>query len=228
MSPRGTRQTAAVSLAGFRFAARILVLGVLAIGTLAAWRWRAILDPNAITIAIDRYPAAPLGFLILHILASLLFIPRTLLALVAGLLFGMGGGILWAEVGSVAGAVAGFLIARYVCSGLIATVRGTRFVPALERVERGGWRAVALLRLIPIMPHSLANYGLGFTRLPLGAYAFGSLIGQLPMTIAYVELGVAGERYLLGGAGWMKPTLIGAAALSLSLALPAYSRWRSR
>ena len=41
-------------------------------------------------------------------------------------------------------------------------------------IERGGWRAVALLRLIPIMPHSLANYGLGLTALPLGAYRDGA------------------------------------------------------
>jgi uncharacterized membrane protein YdjX (TVP38/TMEM64 family) len=228
MPSQGTKQTAVVPLAGFRFAARIFLLGLIVIGALAAWRSRAFLDPVAITAVIDRYPAAPFGFLVFHILASLLFIPRTVLAVVAGFLFGMGGGILWAEVGSVAGAVAGFLIVRYMSSGLIVTAGGTRFASVLERVERGGWRAVALLRLIPIMPHSLANYGLGLTRLPLGAYAFGSLIGQLPMTIAYVELGVAGERYLLGGVEWMKPTLIGAVALSLSLFFPAYSRWRSR
>jgi len=95
-------------------------------------------------------------------------------------------------------------------------------------VERGGWRAVALLRLIPIMPHSVANYGLGLTALPLGAYAFGSLIGQLPLTIAYVELGAAGERLMTGGTGWIEPTLIGFAALSLSLLFSAYFGRRSR
>jgi uncharacterized membrane protein YdjX (TVP38/TMEM64 family) len=85
-----------------------------------------------------------------------------------------------------------------------------------------------VLRLIPVMPHSLANYGLGLTQLPLGAYAFGSLVGQLPMTIAYVDLGAGGGRLMLGSAGWLEPTLIGLAALSLSLLIPAYSRWRAR
>ncbi len=191
------------------------------------WLWRAVLDPVAITAAIERSPAAPLGFLALHIVASLLFVPRTLLALVAGLLFGVGWGIFWAEIGSAAGAVAGFLLARYVSSGPIDVDRGARIEPILQRVERGGWRAVAMLRLIPIMPHSLGNYGLGLTRLPLGAYAFGSLIGQLPMTIAYVDLGAAGGQLMLGGANWLAPTLIGLAALCLSLSIPAYFRWRS-
>jgi uncharacterized membrane protein YdjX (TVP38/TMEM64 family) len=229
MTQEGERLAAAVvPLASLHRTARICMLGVLAIGSLSAWHWRAVLDPLAIVAVIERYPGAPLLFLAFHILASLLFVPRTLLALAAGVLFGTAGGIFWAGIGSVAGAAAGFLVARYLYSGLADVVRGSPFGFALERVERGGWRSVALLRLIPIMPHSVANYGLGLTRLPLGAYAFGSLIGQLPMTIAYVELGVAGERYLTGSAGWVMPTLVGALAISLLLLLPAYSRWRSR
>jgi len=215
-------------LVGFCRAARLLVLALLAIGIVAAWLWRAVLDPVMITAAVQHYPAAPLVFLATHVAASLLFIPRTLLAVVAGLLFGIGWGIFWAEIGSVAGAIAGFLMARYVNSGPIDLDRGARLRSILEQIERGGWRAVAMLRLIPVIPHSLANYGLGLTRLTLGAYASGSLIGQLPMTIAYVELGAAGQQLVLGGPLWLKPTLIGLSALSLSLLIPAYTRWRAR
>lgn len=228
MTPKPGGAATADLLVGLRRATRFTVLGLIAIGAIAAWHWKTVLDPLAITTAIARYPAAPLGFLAVHIAASLVFIPRTVLAIVAGLLFGTGWGIVWAELGSVAGAAAGFLLARYVSSGLIDFQLSSRVRSVLEWVERGGWRAVALLRLIPIMPHSVGNYGLGLTTLPLGAYAFGSLIGQLPMTIAYVELGAAGERLLAGGIGWIEPTLIGSAALSLSLLLSAYFRRRSR
>jgi uncharacterized membrane protein YdjX (TVP38/TMEM64 family) len=217
-----------VRLIGLPRAARLLAFGVIAVGAAAAWRWRQALDPIAITALIDRYPLAPLGFLGIHVLASLLFVPRTLLALVAGLLFGVGWGIFWAEMGSVAGAVAGFLIGRYINSGLIDLERSAGAGPILKRVEREGWRAVAFLRLIPVVPHSVANYGLALTRLPLGDYAFGSLIGQLPMTIAYVELGAAGERWLRGTPGWIEPTLIGLAVLSLLLLMSAGSWWRAR
>jgi uncharacterized membrane protein YdjX (TVP38/TMEM64 family) len=199
----------------------VVLLGLLAIGAASVWRWRAILDPTTITAAIDRYPAAPLGFLAVHTAASLLFIPRTLLAIVAGLLFGIGWGIVWAASGSVAGAVAGFLVARYINSGLIDL---RRLGPLADKVERGGWRAVAMLRLIPVIPHSLANYALGLTRLSLGAYALGSLLGQLPMTVAYVDLGAAGERLMLGGPSWVEPTAIGLVALVLSMLIPAIAR----
>lgn len=224
-----TKDTPATALGlpvlGLRRTVRLVLLGLLAIGATAVWRWRAVLDPMTITGAIGRSPLAPLGFLAVHIAASLLFIPRTLLAIVAGLLFGMGWGIMWAASGSVAGAIAGFLVARYINSGLIDA---GRLGPVVAQVERGGWRAVAVLRLIPVIPHSLANYALGLTRLPLAAYAFGSLLGQLPMTVAYVDLSAAGGRLMLGGASWIEPTLVGLAALSLSLLIPAIARRRAR
>src|ERR1700730_3045983 len=105
-------------IAGFRRAARFALPALLAAGAVAVWRWRGVLDPTTIGAAIARYPAAPLGFLAVHIAASLLFVPRTLLAIVAGLLFGTGWGIVWAASGSVAGAVAGFLVSRYMSSGV--------------------------------------------------------------------------------------------------------------
>ncbi len=91
---------------------------------------------------------------------------------------------------------------------------------------------VAVVRLVPIIPHSLSNYALGLTRVRLGAYVFGSLLGQLPLTIAYADLGAAGERALLGGADWpyevLWPSLIGFVALALSLLIPAVARRRLR
>ncbi len=223
------QETAALGhpLTGFRWAGRLLLIGLVTIGGAAAWRCGAALDPTAIIAVIERYPATPLWFLAVHIAASLLFVPRTLLAIVAGSLFGIGWGIVLAALGSLAGAAVGFLVARYVNSGLIDLDHGARVGPILERVAGGGWRSVALLRLIPFVPHSLANYGLGLTRLPFRAYALGSLVGQLPLTVAYVEFGAAGERLLLSGVGWIEPTTIGVAALALSLLIPCIARRRA-
>jgi uncharacterized membrane protein YdjX (TVP38/TMEM64 family) len=210
-----------------RRTARLVMLGLIVVGAAAAWHWRAALDPTALSVAIGGWRAAPAVFLVAHIAASLLFVPRTVPAITAGLIFGLGWGTLWAALGSVVGAVAGFLVARYLGVGLILPERNVHIRSLSERMERGGWRAVAAVRLIPVMPHSLANYGLGLTRLPLGAYAFGSLVGQLPMTIAYVDFGAAGERLMLGQADWLVPSLIGAAALALSLLIPIAARRRA-
>jgi uncharacterized membrane protein YdjX (TVP38/TMEM64 family) len=210
-----------------RSAARLLMLVVVGAGIAAALHWRAVLDPPAIAAAIGSNPAAPLAFLTLHLAASLLFVPRTVLAVAAGLMFGIGWGLVWAAAGSLLGAVAGFCLARYLNSGIVDLDRHSRVGPILDSIWRGGWRSVALLRLVPVIPHSLANYALGLTPIRLSPYAFGSLVGQLPMTLACVDLGAAGERLALGGEGWVMPTAIGAAALAFSLLIPAAARRRA-
>ena len=217
---------------------RYAALALLVAGVVAAWRWRPLFDPRALAALIEREPAAPVVYVAVHIAASLFFVPRTLLALGAGLAFGMWWGVAWAALGSLAGAVAGFLAARYIHRGFVDRARLTqsagadRLAALAARTERGGWRSVALLRLVPVIPHSLTNYALGLTRLRLGAYSVGSLLGQLPLTVAYADLGAAGERAMRGGAGWSQavlwPSLVGAGALTLSLVIPVVFRRRQQ
>jgi uncharacterized membrane protein YdjX (TVP38/TMEM64 family) len=213
-------------LSRLRLAGRLFLLVLLAAGMVVVWVNRGALDPATLTAAIARYPAAPLVFLAIHIVASLLFVPRTLLGLVAGAVWGFWWGLLWAATGSVLGAIAGFLIARYINNGMIDLEHLPRLGPMLQRAEAGGWRAVTMLRLIPVIPHSFSNYALGLTRLSLGDYALGSLLGQLPMTIAYVSFGAAGGRAAAGGHDWLLPALVGAVALAASILLPRWHKAR--
>lgn len=215
----------ATPLTRLRSAGRALLLVLLAAGAAGAWTYRDVLDPAVMTATIAHYPAAPVVFLIAQVIASLLFIPRTILGLVAGLVFGLWLGLFWAALGSVLGAIAGFLVARYLNSGFLDLESLPRVGPILLRAETGGWRAVTMLRLIPVIPHSLTNYALGLTRLSLGDYALGSFIGQLPMTVAYVSFGAAGERMATGNTRWLAPVAIGIAALALSILLP---HWRAK
>lgn len=207
---------------------RLVIAALLVAGAGAAWRWRGLFDPRGLPALIGSNPLAPVVFLLIHIAGSLFFVPRTLLAVGSGLVFGMWWGIVWAALGSVSGAIAGFLIARYVNAGFVERANPTRLATLLAQVERGGWRGVALVRLLPIIPHSLTNYALGLTRLGLRSVAFGSLIGQFPLTVAYADLGAAGGQALLAGPDWRNavlwPSVIGIAALLLSLVIPVMAR----
>ena len=171
---------------------------------------------------------APLVFLALHVAFSLLFLPRTMMAIAAGLVFGFWSGLLWATVGSVVGALAGFILVRYFANDLVKPSEWSRFGPLVRRVEQGGWRAVAMVRLIPAIPHSLTNYLLGLTDLSVVDFAFGSLLGQLPMTVAFVQFGAAGARLMTGRPEWIQPTLIGLAILVLSMLPQLWQRVSQR
>jgi uncharacterized membrane protein YdjX (TVP38/TMEM64 family) len=214
-------------LASFRLAGRLALVLVVLAGAVYLWARQGAVDAQSIVQTVERYPAAPLVFLGIHIVASLIFFPRTVLAVAAGAMFGAWAGTLWAALGATIGAVAGFLLARYVNGGLVDLESMQRLGPLLRRAERGGWRAVAVIRLIPVIPHALTNYALGLTRLPLGAYALGSLVGQLPMAIACADFGAAGERLAAGKAGWLTPTLIGLAVLGLSIVVPKLATRKS-
>jgi uncharacterized membrane protein YdjX (TVP38/TMEM64 family) len=207
-------------MSALRTTGRVLAAGLVLLGIVLVLTHRSVLSPAEIKSAIGNAPSAPAIFVLGHIAASLLFLPRTLLALVAGLLFGSIGGIAWATLGSTLGAVAGFLLARYVNGGLIEPETLPKLGPLLVKAESGGWRAVAMIRLIPVIPHPITNYALGLTRLPLSNYTLGSIVGQIPMTLAYVEFGAAGNDALSGGVNWLLPSSIGLAVLLASFFLP--------
>ena len=207
---------------------RGLILAVILAGMAAVIVFHSLLDPQEISRAIAGHPAAPVVFVLLHVVASLFFVPRTVLAITAGLIFNFWAGLFWAMVGGNIGAVLCFLIARYVNAGMIEPELIPRLGPLLERAEKGGWRAVAFLRLLPV-PHTPSNYALGLTRLALLPYLIGTAAGILPTTIAFVELGASGGHALNGSAGWLEPTLWGLAVVLLTTLLPRLaSRFKGR
>jgi uncharacterized membrane protein YdjX (TVP38/TMEM64 family) len=190
-------------------------VAVIAAGIGVAWVHRGQIDPIAIRDAVAQNPASPLIFLALQILASLFFIPRTVLGIAAGLVFGLVWGTVWALTGAMAGAACGLIVSRWFGAGLIDLEATPRLGPLLARAESGGWRAVTIVRLVPI-PHSVVNYALGLTKVGWRDYLVGSLIGMVPMTLVQVDIGAAGGSALTGGTGWMLVSLLGALALGLS------------
>jgi uncharacterized membrane protein YdjX (TVP38/TMEM64 family) len=191
---------------------------VVAGGILLAWTHRGAIDPVAVRDAVAHDRLAPLIFIGLQILASLFFIPRTVLGIAAGLVFGLAWGTVWAVLGAMAGATAGFALARWLGAGLVDLESSARLGPLLSRAEAGGWRAVTIVRLVPL-PHSLVNYALGLTRVRWPDYLLGSLIGMLPMTLVQVDIGAAGGSAVAGGTGWMLASLLGALAFGFSYLL---------
>ncbi len=191
---------------------------LVAAGVVAAVVYRGSFQPHVLKEQIGGHGAAPLAFMALSIAASLVFVPRTILAAAGGLLFGLWWGLLWTTISSTLGSVIGFLLARYVNNGLVDAATLPRLAPVLKAAEQGGWRIVALIRLMPI-PNTPVNYALGVTRLSLGSFTVGSLLGMLPSSFVYAQLGVSGEA-ALSGRHWILPTAVALALLALTMILP--------
>jgi uncharacterized membrane protein YdjX (TVP38/TMEM64 family) len=77
--------------------------------------------------------------------------------------------------------------------------RDPRFAAIDRAIGRQGRKIVTLLRLSPVFPFNLLNYGLGLTQVRFADYLIAS-IGMLPGTILYVYSGkIAGDVAALAG-----------------------------
>lgn len=140
-------------------------------------------------------PLAPVLFILGYAVATVAFVPGSVLTLAAGAVFGIVEGVAWVFVGALLGSTAAFLVGRYLARGWVeGRIRGDARFEALDRsIGRQGLKLVVLLRLTPVMPYNLLNYALGLTRVRLGQYVIGAF-GMLPGTILYVYSGrVAGD-----------------------------------
>jgi uncharacterized membrane protein YdjX (TVP38/TMEM64 family) len=128
---------------------------------------------------------------VMYVLATVLFIPGSLLTLAAGFLFGVIGGSLLVSAASTTGAALAFLIGRYLARGVVEDkVTGRPKFSAIDAaVERQGFKMVLLTRLSPVFPFNLLNYAFGLTRVRFWPYVLASWLGMIPGTVMYVYLG---------------------------------------
>ena len=139
-------------------------------------------------------------FIGIYIIATLAFLPAAILTLGAGVIFGVIWGSLYVFIGATLGAVAAFLVGRYVARGWVKEKISSykKFASIDQAVSKEGLKIVFLIRLSPLFPFNLLNYALGVTSVSLKDYFLASF-GMIPGTIMYVYLGhLAGDLALIG------------------------------
>ncbi|MEG4441319.1 TVP38/TMEM64 family protein [Microcoleus sp. AT9_B5] len=184
-----------------------LILGIgLAVALIAATRFfnfQGILT-NALESIASLGPWGPAAFILIYIVATVLFIPGSLLTLGSGVLFGVVGGSVCVSIGSVLGATCAFLVGRYLTRDWVSKqIEGNQKFQAIDSaVASEGWKIVLLTRLSPIFPFNLLNYAFGVTQVSLKDYFLASWIGMIPGTVMYVYIGsLAGSLAALGSSG---------------------------
>lgn len=134
---------------------------------------------------------APLIFVPLYAVAVALAIPGTVLTVAGGAVFGLWWGTLLNWLGASLGANMAYLLARYLGRDGLTQLLGNRARewPALERLDRAvevhGFRGLFTLRLIPIVPFNVLNFGGGLVGLGWIPYTLATCLGILPGTFVY-------------------------------------------
>src|SRR3989454_11780230 len=136
-------------------------------------------------------PWGPVIFVGLYVVATVLFVPGSVLLLGAGAPFGVVLGSVCVSIGATLGATAAFLVGRYLARDTIARKieKNEKFSTIDQAVADEGWKIVLLTRLSPVFPFTLLNYAFGLTRVKLSHYVLASWLGMIPGTVMYVYLG---------------------------------------
>jgi uncharacterized membrane protein YdjX (TVP38/TMEM64 family) len=144
-----------------------------------------------------------IAFIGLYIVATVAFLPGSILTLGAGVVFGVFWGSVYVFIGATLGATAAFLVGRYLARNLVAQkiADNQKFAAIDQAVGKEGLKIVLLTRLSPVFPFNLLNYAFGITGVSLKDYVIGS-VGMIPGTIMYVYIGsLAGNLAMIGTEG---------------------------
>uniref|UniRef100_A0A1J3GPJ6 VTT domain-containing protein n=1 Tax=Noccaea caerulescens TaxID=107243 RepID=A0A1J3GPJ6_NOCCA len=183
-----------------------ILAGVLLIGTVGGFAGVGYVYRDQINTFLTQFstliegygPAGYALFIAVYAGLEILAIPALPLTMSSGLLFGpVVGTIIVSISGTIAASVA-FLIARYFArERILKLVEGNKKFLAIDKaIGENGFRVVTLLRLSPLLPFSLGNYLYGLTSVKFVPYVFGSWLGMLPGSWAYVSAGAFGRAIL--------------------------------
>ena len=161
---------------------------------------------------------APVVFVLVYVGATLIGVPGMPFTLLSPFLFGIGPAFVIMVVASAISAALGFLIARYLARDAFAErLAGTDGVTRLSAlVEEHDWAVIPVLRIVPILPFAVVNYGFGLTGISFWRYFGWSELAMIPMNaVLVVGAGLLLDATARGTASW--PLLGAAAAAALVL-----------
>lgn len=145
----------------------------------------------------------PFIFVLLYIPSCVLMFPDILPNTAAGAIWGIFIGAAAVSFGRLLGSTVTFLLARRFSQHWQEQrmAKDPKFAAVAKAIEQQGFRIVLLLRLCPLFPVIMLNYGLGMTQVTLRSYMAGTLLGMIPRTlfVAYAGSGVRSLMDLSSG-----------------------------
>ncbi|MFE3522394.1 TVP38/TMEM64 family protein [Streptomyces sp. NPDC059161] len=162
-------------------------------------------------------------FAVAYGLCTAAFVPRPILNLAAGALFGAQAGLASSLAGTVLGAGISFGLGRVLGQDALRPLLRGRWLTAADgQLSRHGFRSMMAIRLFPGVPFAAANYCAAVSRMGWTPFLLATGLGSVPNTLAYV---IAGNS----AASPTSPTfLIAMGFIVLSAVGAAAVAWRKR
>ncbi|MEM9002792.1 MAG: TVP38/TMEM64 family protein [Cyanobacteria bacterium P01_F01_bin.86] len=202
----------------------LLLFLVCVVATAAALVWTGSLDQDRLQNWLEAAGLwAPILYLILYVVATLLVLPSTALNLMGGAFFGSVWGMAWTSLAAIIAAAIGFVFARTVGRHAISQRLAGRWQAMDAELRQGAIFYMFALRLVPVLPYGLVNFAAGLTSISFRDYILGTTLGTIPSILPFVLLGSSGVQAIQTGD--VLPLL---GALGLTGLLVAGSTWYRR
>ncbi|WP_149828825.1 TVP38/TMEM64 family protein [Streptomyces tailanensis] len=167
--------------------------------------------------------AAAVVFAVAYGLCTVAFVPRPILNLAAGALFGSQLGLASALTGTVLGAGIAFGLGRMLGQDALRPLLRHRWLKSADgQLSRHGFRSMLAARLFPGVPFWAANYCASVSCMGCLPFLLATALGSIPNTAAYV---VAGAR---ASSPTSPAFLIAMAAIAIPALIGAAIAWRKR
>lgn len=138
----------------------------------------------------DNYLQAALIFIGASIGLIMLALPITApMAVLAGFLFGMLPGILYAMIAIVLGSGLSFLVVRYALSHMMKHRYGQRLAGFNARMQQYGYTYLITLQLLTVVPYFIINTLAALAGVSFFMFLLTTAIGSLPVVAIYAFAG---------------------------------------
>lgn len=139
-------------------------------------------------------PLAPLGFIALFVLGTVLFLPGTIFTILGGAVFGVFWGTVFGVIGASLGAIGAHWTARILGKPTVDAIVEKRFPKAYsynDQIEKNGFLTVLILRITPLIPYNGLNFALAYSPVKMSDYFWATFFGIIPSVLTYVYFGDA-------------------------------------
>jgi len=171
---------------------KFLGLIIFSMGALCLYRFtalRELITPGTLKAIFNASGFwAPAVFMALEVVTITLFVPASIMIVLAAGLFGAYWGFLYAWIGAWIGAGCAFWVGRTLGREFVAAMIGDRLKKYDDAIEQNGFTAVLYIRLLNA-PFTPMNYGLSLTKVHFKDFFFGTGLGIMVSIFAFTFLG---------------------------------------
>ncbi len=203
---------------------RLVALLAVVLGGVVAFAVFGAPSAGQVEVAIREVgPVAPVLFVLVYAVLTVLVFPGSVLTVAAGVVFGTVVGTVLSVLGASLGAAGAYLVGQRLGRSKVAELSGGRLEQLDGWLARRGFLAVLYARLVPVVPFNLLNYVAGVSSVRFGEYMAATVVGIVPGTFAFAALGGSFRDPT-------SPAFLTAVGLivALGVAGPLIQRWRTR